>query len=363
MNQQLNKNKIEIIGLMSGTSLDGLDVAHVSFNFENEQIDFELKNYKTVPYSTSILKKLDNYLALSVPEMLILDKEIGRFYADTVNDFIEKFKIVKSDIDAIASHGQTIFHQPQNGFTYQIGCGTTLAFKTGIDVINDFRTLDVVAGGQGAPLVPIGDFNLFSAKANAFLNIGGFTNISFKKNNEIIAFDICSGNLPMNEAVKSIGLTYDKNGEIARKGEINFRILEELQKLKHFHKSAPKSLGTEWLESDFYPIVNKIDSLENKLRTLVEHTAIEIINVLNSNSISSVYITGGGAKNSFLIERIRFFFKGEVIVPSEEIIDFKEAIIFAFLGARYLRNETTTVKSVTGAIIEVSSGNFHRATI
>ena len=363
MNQQLNKNKIEIIGLMSGTSLDGLDVAHVSFNFENEQIDFELKNYKTVPYSTSILKKLDNYLALFVPEMLMLDKEIGRFYADTVNDFIEKFKIVKSDIDAIASHGQTIFHQPQNGFTYQIGCGTTLAFKTGIDVINDFRTLDIVAGGQGAPLVPIGDFNLFSAKANAFLNIGGFTNISFKKNNEIIAFDICSGNLPMNEAVKSIGLTYDKNGEIARKGEINFRILEELQKLKHFHKSAPKSLGTEWLESDFYPIVNKIDSLENKLRTLVEHTAIEIINVLNSNSISSVYITGGGAKNSFLIERIRFFFKGEVIVPSEEIIDFKEAIIFAFLGARYLRNETTTVKSVTGAIIEVSSGNFHRATI
>ena len=164
-------------------------------------------------------------------------------------------------------------------------------------------------------------------------------------------------------SVKYIGLTYDKNGEIARKGEINFRILEELQKLKHFHKSAPKSLGTEWLESDFYPIVNKIESLENKLRTLVEHTAIEIINVLSSNSISSVYITGGGAKNSFLIERIRFFFKGEVIVPSEEIIDFKEAIIFAFLGARYLRNETTTVKSVTGAIIEVSSGAFHRAMI
>jgi anhydro-N-acetylmuramic acid kinase len=363
LNQQLNKNKIEIIGLMSGTSLDGLDVAHVSFNFENEQIDFELKNYKTVPYSTLILKKLDNYLALSVPEMLMLDKEIGRFYADTVNDFIEKFKIVKSDIDAIASHGQTIFHQPQNGFTYQIGCGTTLAFKTGIDVINDFRTLDVVAGGQGAPLVPIGDFNLFSAKANAFLNIGGFTNISFKKNNEIIAFDICSGNLPMNEAVKYIGLTYDKNGDLARKGKIDFTILEELQKLEHFHKSAPKSLGTEWLESDFYPIINKIESLENKLRTLVEHTAIEIINVLNSNSISSVYITGGGAKNSFLIERIRFFFKGEVIVPSEEIIDFKEAIIFAFLGARYLRNETTTVKSVTGASIEVSSGAFHRAMI
>ena len=360
MNNQLNKNKIEIIGLMSGTSLDGLDIAHVNFNFEKEQIDFELKNCETVPYSELILAQLQNYLALSVPEMLMLDKQIGSFYADEVNKFIEKFKIVKSGIDAIASHGQTIFHQPQNGFTYQIGCGTTLAFKTGIDVINDFRTLDVVAGGQGAPLVPIGDFNLFSAKANAFLNIGGFTNISFKKNNEIIAFDICSGNLPMNDAVKSIGLNYDKNGEIARKGEINFRILEELQKLKHFHKSAPKSLGTEWLESEFYPIINKIESLENKLRTLVEHTALEICRVVNQENISSVYVTGGGAKNEFLIERIRFFFKGEVIVPSEEIIDFKEAIIFAFLGARYLRNETTTVKSVTGSIKDVCSGVLHK---
>jgi len=361
LNQQLNKNKIEIIGLMSGTSLDGLDIAHVSFNFENEQIYFELKNYETVLYSKSILNQLHNYLTLSVPEILMLDKEIGGFYANKVNEFIKKFNIDKNNIDAIASHGQTIFHQPQNGFTYQIGCGTTLAFKTGIDVINDFRTLDVIAGGQGAPLVPIGDFNLFSAEANAFLNIGGFTNISFKKKDEIIAFDICSGNLPMNDAVKSIGLTYDKNGEIARKGEIDFIILEELQKLEHFHKSAPKSLGTEWLESDFYPIINKIESIENKLRTLIEQTTIEIINVLHSNNISSVYITGGGAKNSFLIERIRFFFKGEVIVPSEEIIDFKEAIIFAFLGARYLRNESTTVKSVTGASIEVSSGIFHRA--
>lgn len=346
---------------MSGTSLDGLDIAHVSFNFENDQIYFELKNYETVPNSKSILNQLHNYLALSVPEMLILDKQIGLFYAEKVNEFVEKFNLDKNSINAIASHGQTIFHQPQNGFTYQIGCGTTLAFKTGIDVINDFRTLDVIAGGQGAPLVPIGDFNLFNAKGNAFLNIGGFTNISFKKKDEIIAFDICSGNLPMNEVVKSIGLTYDKNGDLARKGEIDFTIIEELQKLEHFHKSAPKSLGTEWLESDFYPIINKIESLENKLRTLIEHTAIEIINVLHSNDISSVYITGGGAKNNFLIERIRFFFKGEVIVPSEEIIDFKEAIIFAFLGARYLRNESTTVKSVTGASIEVSSGTFHRA--
>jgi anhydro-N-acetylmuramic acid kinase len=354
-------NKLEIIGLMSGTSLDGLDIAHVIFNFKDEIIDFELLNYQTISFESSLLTKLQNATTFSVPQILMLDKELGSFYAEKVNEFIENFKIDKSQINAIASHGQTIFHQPQNGFTYQIGCGSTLAFKTGIDVINDFRTLDVIAGGQGAPLVPIGDFYLFHSKAQAFLNIGGFTNISFKKNNEIIAFDICAGNLPMNEAVKSIGLSYDKEGEIARKGTINFRIIEELQELPYFKQSPPKSLGTEWLESEFNTIISKIDKLEDKLRTLVEFTTIEILRVLDSEKIKSVYITGGGAKNTFLIERIKFFFKGEVLVPSEEIIDFKEAIVFAFLGARYLRNETTTVKSVTGAETEVCSGIFHKA--
>jgi anhydro-N-acetylmuramic acid kinase len=354
-------NKLEIIGLMSGTSLDGLDIAHVIFNFKDEIIDFELLNYQTVSFESSLLTKLQNATTFSVPQILMLDKELGSFYAEKVNEFVENFKIDKNQINAIASHGQTIFHQPQNGFTYQIGCGSTLAFKTGIDVINDFRTLDVIAGGQGAPLVPIGDFNLFQSKAQAFLNIGGFTNISFKKNNKIFAFDICAGNLPMNEAVKSIGLSYDKEGEIARKGTINLRIIEELQKLPYFKQSPPKSLGTEWLESEFNPIISKIEKLEDKLRTLVEFTTIEILRVLNSEKIKSVYITGGGAKNTFLIERIKFFFKGEVLVPSEEIIDFKEAIVFAFLGARYLRNETTTVKSVTGAETEVCSGIFHKA--
>lgn len=356
----MNKNKIEIIGLMSGTSLDGLDIAHVIFNFKDEAVDFKLVNYQTIPYTASILTQLQNATNLSIPEILILDKQIGNFYAESVNEFILYNQIDKTKIDAIASHGQTIFHQPQNGFTYQIGCGSTLAFKTNIDVINDFRTLDIVAGGQGAPLVPIGDFNLFGQKANSFLNIGGFTNISFKKNNQIIAFDICAGNLPLNETVKSIGLLYDKNGALARSGEIDFSIIEELQKLEHFHKTPPKSLGTEWLESSYYPILNKIKSLENKLRTIVEHTAIEISRILMQEKIESVYITGGGAKNKFLIERLQNLYKGNCIVPSDEIIDYKEAIIFAFLGARYLRDETTTVKSVTGAETEVCSGTFYK---
>jgi len=361
LNQQLNKNKIEIIGLMSGTSLDGLDIAHVIFNFKDEEVDFELINYQTVPYKLSILSQLQIATNLSLPEILILDKQIGKFYADRVNEFIHQFKIEKTDIDVIASHGQTIFHQPQNGFTYQIGCGSTLAYHTGIDVINDFRTLDVVAGGQGAPLVPMGDFHLFNKEAESFLNIGGFTNISFKKNNQIIAFDICSGNLPMNETVKLIGLSYDKNGEIAQRGKINDSIFKKLNDLNYFKQKPPKSLGSEWLEREFNPIIQNIENIENRLRTTIEHSAFQISEVLKNNDLKSVFITGGGAKNKFFIDIIRTFYEGKIILPNEEIIDFKEAIIFAFLGARYLRNQTTTFKSVTGAKVEVCSGVYHNA--
>lgn len=361
MSEQLNKNKIEIIGLMSGTSLDGLDIAHVTFNFKDDEVDFELINYQTVPYSSMVLSQLQIATSLSVPEILILDKQIGSFYANCVNNFIKHYKINKSNITAIASHGQTIFHQPQNGFTYQIGCGSTLALKTEIDVINNFRELDVVAGGQGAPLVPIGDFCLFNKHATSFLNIGGFVNVSFKKKHDIIAYDICPGNLPLNEIVKSLGINYDNNGEIARIGKINFSILEQLQKLEYFHISPPKSLGVEWLEHNYHPLIKKINLIEDKLRTIIEHIAIEISKTLNEEKIDSVFVTGGGVKNKFLIERIGHLFNGELIIPNEEIIDYKEAIIFGFLGACYLRNKTNTLKSVTGAVKDVCSGVFYKS--
>lgn len=351
---------IEIIGLMSGTSLDGLDITHVAFDFSAKNPRFELLHSETLPYSDEILAKLNVAKTFSVPEMLMLDKEIGRFYALKVVDFIEKNKISVKTISAIASHGQTIFHQPENGFTQQIGCGSTLAFLTGIPVINDFRTLDVIAGGQGAPLVPIGDFLLFSDEADAFLNIGGFVNISFKKGDEITAFDICPGNLPLNQFAEIIGLKYDKNGEIAKNGQLDHSLLIELNNINYYSLAAPKSLGTEWLEKQFLPLIPIELSPEKKLRTITEHIAFQISAVLNDRQLNSIFITGGGAHNNFLIECLKQHFSGNIIVPESKLIDFKEAIIFAFLGARYLRNEETTISSVTGAKLSLCTGVYHR---
>ena len=351
---------IEIIGLMSGTSLDGLDITHVAFDFSAKHPRFELLHSETLPYSDEILAKLNVAKTFSVPEMLMLDKEIGRFYALKVVDFIEKNKISVKTISAIASHGQTIFHQPENGFTQQIGCGSTVAFLTGIPVINDFRSLDVVAGGQGAPLVPIGDFQLFSDKADAFLNIGGFVNISFKKGDEITAFDICPGNLPLNQFAEIIGLKYDKNGEIAKNGQLDHSLLKKLNNINYYSLAAPKSLGTEWLEKQFLPLIPIELSPEKKLRTITEHIAFQISAVLNDRKLNSVFITGGGAHNNFLIECLKQHFSGNIIVPESKLIDFKEAIIFAFLGARYLRNEATTISSVTGAKLSLCTGVYHR---
>ncbi|MFN5845503.1 MAG: anhydro-N-acetylmuramic acid kinase, partial [Flavobacteriia bacterium] len=267
----------EIIGLMSGTSLDGLDIAHVSFSMDaNSGDSYHLMNCQTYDIPEDLRSKLSNAYNYSVPSICQLDKELGRFYADCVNDLIKKHGINKKNILAIASHGQTILHQPQNGFTLQIGCGSTLSYHTGIDVINDFRSLDIIAGGQGAPLVPVGDFGLFQNEAEAFLNIGGFTNVSFKKNEKILAFDICPGNLPLNKLALAKGLIYDKNGDLARSGEINFFLLDLLNSLDFYQKDGPKSLGTEWLEEHFYPLLKFDKEIENNLRTVVEHEAFQI---------------------------------------------------------------------------------------
>jgi anhydro-N-acetylmuramic acid kinase len=350
----------EIIGLMSGTSLDGLDIAHVRFDFNNNSNDsFVLLNADTVPLSEELVQKLMDAPNYSVAQILMLDKEFGRFLAESVLKFIEKNKIVKNNIHAIASHGQTILHQPTNGFTLQIGCGSTLSYLTNINVINDFRSKDIVAGGQGAPLVPIGDFGLFSDLADGFLNIGGFANVSFKKDNSIVAYDICPGNLPMNKLAHARNLEYDKNGNLAKSGEINFFLLDLLNSLDYYHLDGPKSLGTEWLEEFYYPLLKFDKEIENNLRTVVEHTAIQISNVLNNANLSSVLVTGGGAKNGFLIERIQHYFNGELILPEQRIIDFKEAIVFAYLGALYLDKRPNALASVTGASKNTIGGVFH----
>jgi anhydro-N-acetylmuramic acid kinase len=358
--KEMNRNKMEILGLMSGTSLDGLDIAHVSFEFQGDEIRFELLHAHTYSIEDTLLEKLHLATKMSSEELCVLDKELGDYFAVCVERFIDEKKLKKSQIDAIASHGQTIFHQPQNGFTLQIACGSTMAFKTGIPVINDFRTLDVIAGGQGAPLVPLGDFELFKDESDSFLNLGGFANISFKKNNSIQAFDVSPANLPSNLLMQPTGQLYDLDGAKAKLGEINLPLLSALNALPFYANKAPKSLGTEWLNKEYMPLFDQSIALEDLLRTHTEHVAIQVAKILNEESLPSVYVTGGGAKNSFFIERLSSHYNGKCVIPSAKIIDFKEAIVFAFLGARHLRGEPTNIPSVTGASKALCTGVYHR---
>jgi len=358
--------KQNIIGLMSGTSLDGLDILYIEFTFNscNQLPSFKIINSESYPYENKFIHELKRSTELNIVDFLKLDKKIGFVFGNFINDFILKNKIEKKEVHAIASHGQTTFHQPENGFTSQIGCGDTIAVVTGIPVINDFRTKDVILGGQGAPLVPIGDFNLFQSQAVSFLNLGGIANISFKKADEIIAFDICPANHPLNKIIvrdySDLNRKYDEGGQIARSGKVNDFLLEQLNNLVFYKQPFPKSLGTEWLEAYFYKITDQVTiPSEDQLRTIVEHETIQIATILNDNQLNSVFITGGGALNDFMIERLKHHYTGTVIIPEKQIIDFKEAIVFAYLGALYLNKQTNILKSVTGASRDSIGGVLH----
>ena len=350
---------MQLLGLMSGTSLDGLDIAHVAFDFSNsEQPEFKLLNQQTFALPQPIFEQLFRIFTLSAQQVFELDQQIAHFYAQCVQDFMLQFGIEQAAITAIASHGQTIFHQPEKGFTTQIGCGATLNYLTKIPVINQFRTLDVSAGGQGAPLVPLGDHYLFSKFADGFLNLGGFANISSQQNEVPLAYDIAPANLPMNRWMQSIGKSYDQNGALARTGRVDLATYQKVMDLAFFQQSGPKSLGTEWLEQAYLPLFETL-SLADRLRTHIEVLKTLCIKHFEVLGLQKVYLTGGGAHNQFLIETIQNAFVGQLVVPVPELIDFKEAIIFAFLGARHLRNETTTLQAVTGAQEALRTGVLH----
>jgi anhydro-N-acetylmuramic acid kinase len=348
-----------IIGLMSGTSLDGLDIACVVFPNEAKNPRFTLEHAETVPLPQDLLLELETIEGLSARLVFQLNQKLGLFYAKSVTSFLDKYSIPFGDVDAIASHGQTVFHQPGQGFTVQLGCGATLAYHTGIPVINNFRSLDVAAGGQGAPLVPLGDTMLFGNEAASFLNIGGFTNLSFCDNGTHKAFDVSPGNLPLNRYAQLLGKAYDENGLIAAASTPNSALLAKLNRLPFYAVSGPKSLGSEWLHDVFYPCIPLDIAPEIALATLTEHIAMQLAAVLKYNALPSVMVTGGGALNQHLMERLKAHYSGKVVIPSNDWVHFKEAIIFAFLGYRFLKREFNCLASVTGASKNVCGGTLH----
>jgi anhydro-N-acetylmuramic acid kinase len=348
----MNGKSVNAIGLMSGTSLDGLDIVYVKFVID-EDYRFEILSKETVQYSSDWKLKLQNAIHLNMKNLDLLDSDYGVYLGEKVNEFILKHSI--ENIDFIASHGHTIFHEPHKGITKQIGSGEELCKITQNKVVCDFRTQDVKLGGQGAPLVPIGDQLLF-AEYDACINLGGFSNISMDHEDQRIAYDICPVNSVLNFYSVKLGFAYDESGNLARSGKIDFDVLKELNSLTYYFDSYPKSLGIEWVHENIFPILSKIRSIEDVMRTFVEHCAVQISDSIKKSN--SALFTGGGVFNTFLMERINALSETRIVIPERSIIEFKEALIFAFLGLRRLDDQVNCLASVTGAKHDHSSGKI-----
>ena len=354
----MEKEIFNVIGVMSGTSLDGVDLCYVKFNFDHKW-HFEIIHCRTESYSDEWHDKLRSVINLSPSEMISVNVQYTELLTQIINRFIEDYSI--TEIDAICSHGHTVFHQPENNLTLQIGNLPELKDHLDYTIVCDFRVQDVQLGGQGAPLVPIGDQLLFS-EFDYCLNLGGFANVSFQRNHERIAFDICPVNIVLNHYASQIGLEFDKDGLEAKRGKVVSELYESLNALDFYQQNPPKSLGLEWVKSHVLPLIDSLHiSVNDVLRTTVEHIAYQINNHIESDQKTTLLITGGGAYNTFLIERIRNQFNGSIVIPKPEIVEYKEALIFAFLGVLRLRNEVNCLKSVTGAKHDHSSGVIFKA--
>ena len=342
-----------IIGVMSGTSVDGIDIAHFIFK-EEDNITFEILETETIPYSQEWVNILKNAIQLSDQELDKLNINYTEYLGKCIADFIKKYQL-ENTVKYIASHGHTIKHQPHLGITLQIGNLPSIATIVKKTVICDFRVQDVLLGGQGAPLVPIGDELLFK-NYDYCLNIGGFSNISTKINGERIAFDISPANIVLNHYCNLLNLDYDDKGATASSGVFNKKLFEELNSITFYQMQAPKSLGLEFVKKEIFPVIEK-HSLEisNILNTFVHHIAFQISKVIGNNK--SLFITGGGAYNDFLVQMIKHYAPSvTIIIPEKTIIEYKEALIFALLGYLKLNDKINVLKSYTGASKDHSSG-------
>ena len=351
------KESYQVIGVMSGTSLDGIDLAHVYFTVKNNHWSYKILETQTIPYPKKWLNKLKTAVNFSDKELFQLNTDYTDYLGNTIKKFIKKNQL--NSIDAVCSHGHTILHQPQKGFTLQIGNLPKIAKIVENTIICDFRVQDVKLGGQGAPLVPIGDRLLFS-EYDFCLNLGGFSNVSFEENGKRIAFDISPVNTVLNFYANQLGLDFDDKGKIAKTGKLIPELLKELNGLDYYKKSYPKSLGIEFVKEIVLPLLEKYDiAVEDKMHTFVEHIAIQTGSAL-PNKEGKILITGGGAYHVYLMERLRVYLpKMELMIPEAKTLEYKEALIFGLLGVLKLRNEINVLKSVTGAVNDHSSGTIY----
>jgi anhydro-N-acetylmuramic acid kinase len=353
----MKQDNYNVIGVMSGTSLDGVDLAQIQLTLHNDKWTFNIIESETVSYDQNWVNHLK--LAVDYPETELekLNAAYTKLLGIIISVFIEKHKI--ENIDAVCSHGHTILHQPEKGLTLQIGNLPEISSLINQTVVCDFRVQDVKLGGQGAPLVPIGDRILFS-EYDYCMNLGGFSNISFEQNGERIAFDISPVNTVLNYYANQLGLDYDDKGQLSETGKINENLLGKLNALDYYHQKFPKSLGFEFVKAIVLPLIENFEiSIQDKLRTFTEHVAVQTALAL-PNKKGQILITGGGAYNDFLVERIQHHLpEMKLVIPSAKILEFKEALIFALLGILKLRDEINVLSSVTGSKMDHSSGKIY----
>ena len=330
------------IGLMSGTSLDGLDIAYCEFDKQNDRWTFEIKEAETVRYDDKMRDKIRSMETASADELSEFSVELGYYFGRMTRKFLEKINLT---VDFVSSHGQTIFHRPDKHYTTQIGDISAICAEVKTTCVGDFRSMDVALGGQGAPLVPIGDRLLFS-EYDCCLNLGGFSNISYEKNGKRTAYDICACNMVLNHLAEEKGFACDEGGAIAASGKRDKTLLTALNSLPFYKSRKAKSLGKEWVVENIFPLLQQSGlGIADKLCTYTHHIAEQILVHLKGRTL----VTGGGSYNRFLTDMLRKSQKSSIEIPDKIIIDYKEALIFAFLGVLRMRNQANCLSSVTGA--------------
>jgi anhydro-N-acetylmuramic acid kinase len=353
MNLKTSTNHYKVIGLMSGTSLDGLDIAACNFSYNNNLWLYEIAAAETIEYPAELLNTLTNAHTFAGIDLIAAHHSYGNYLGAAALSFCKKYGY---NPHFIASHGHTIFHQPNKGFSFQLGSGANIAVASGFKTVSDFRSMDVAAGGQGAPLVPIGDELLFKEYA-VCVNLGGILNLSYQQNNTRLAYDLCCCNMALNYLSAQLNKPYDAGGKIAAGGVMNAQLLTQLMAL-HTTNNHP-SLGREWFEQLVKPIIdNTFDNVANKMFAICQYIA-QLLAQETKHLAGNMMLTGGGAYNQFLVNCIKQHNNLNVIIPPNLIVEFKEAMIFAFLGVLRIREEINCLKSVTQAPYNSCSGAIY----
>jgi anhydro-N-acetylmuramic acid kinase len=346
-----------VIGLMSGSSLDGLDLAYVYFEETAGKWHFELLESACIPYPPEWRLKLAAAADLSARDYLLLHSSYGHYLGKCLNEFI-RTKDLSFKVQLIASHGHTSFHIPARQMTAQLGDGAAIAAITGIRTITDLRSVDIALGGQGAPIVPIGEKLLFP-DFDLYLNIGGIANLS-SNSSDFVGFDICPANRVLNLLAAHAEKVYDEDGKLASGGSIDVKLLDQLNTFEYYQRRYPKSLSNDFGLKEIYPLIEKTNlSPNDALRTYVQHIVIQISNAIlelkGSNSVNKklrLLITGGGTHNKFLINKLNESVSPlgiECVVPDGRLVNFKEALIMGLMGVLRWREDVNVMQSVTGA--------------